>query len=124
MWPSYDCCCVRSTISGTPCAYWRFGCVCHVVVFSVSPSNFLHNLSAVACCIVLVDGLPAVAAASMWTRKDIKEFKGVLSKDADSVIQVGSGETVTVSIYDSNLESQLFCTLILNRFLCCAENVV
>lgn len=33
----------------------------------------------------------------MWTRKDVKEFKESLKKDKDSVIKVGSGETVTVS---------------------------
>ena len=36
------------------------------------------------------------AAASMWTRKDIKEFKESLRKDKDAMIKVGSGETVTV----------------------------
>lgn len=44
-----------------------------------------------------VDELPPLAAASMWTRKDIKEFKESLQKDKDSVIKIGSGETVTVS---------------------------
>lgn len=44
-----------------------------------------------------VDGYPPIAAASMWTRKDLKEFKDSLRKDPDSVIKVGSGETVTVS---------------------------
>lgn len=50
-------------------------------------------------CIVvpLVEGLPTIAAPSMWTRQDIKEFKTVLSTDPDSVVKVGSGETVTVS---------------------------
>ncbi|XP_074641767.1 Golgi resident protein GCP60-like [Tubulanus polymorphus] len=42
--------------------------------------------------------LPPVAAASMWTRKDIKEFKESLKKDKDAVIKVGSGETVTVRV--------------------------
>ncbi|CAG2250802.1 ACBD3 [Mytilus edulis] len=45
--------------------------------------------------------LPPLAAASMWTRKDIKEFKESLRKDKDSVIKIGSGETVTVSILAS-----------------------
>ena len=45
---------------------------------------------------MIVDGLP-IAAPSMWTRKDIKEFKESLRKDPDSIIKVGSGETVTVS---------------------------
>jgi hypothetical protein len=42
--------------------------------------------------------LPPIAAASMWTRKDLTEFKDSIRKDPDSVIKVGSGETVTVSI--------------------------
>jgi hypothetical protein len=48
--------------------------------------------------VVILDELPPLAAASMWTRKDIKEFKESLHKDKDSVIKIGSGETVTVSI--------------------------
>jgi hypothetical protein len=50
-------------------------------------------------CIVvsLVDGSVTIVAPSMWTRKDIKEFKSVLSTDPDSVVKVGAGETVTVS---------------------------
>ena len=48
-------------------------------------------------CCVLDDEFPPIAAASMWTRKDIKDFKDSLKKDKDSVIKVGSGETVTVS---------------------------
>lgn len=39
----------------------------------------------------------ALVDASMWTRKDIKEFKESLLKDKESFIKVGSGETVTVS---------------------------
>ena len=49
-------------------------------------------------CCVVEDDYPPIAAASMWTRKDVKEFKDSLKKDKDSVIKVGSGETVTVSI--------------------------
>ncbi|KAL3874937.1 hypothetical protein ACJMK2_037889 [Sinanodonta woodiana] len=44
------------------------------------------------------DELPPIAAASIWTRKDVKEFKDNLRKDKDSVIKVGSGETVTVRV--------------------------
>ena len=47
--------------------------------------------------VFFVDQFPPIAAASMWTRKDIKDFKDSIRKDADSVIKVGSGETVTVS---------------------------
>ncbi|XP_025105052.1 Golgi resident protein GCP60-like isoform X2 [Pomacea canaliculata] len=44
------------------------------------------------------DDLPPIAAASMWTRKDIKDFKDSLRRDKDSVIKIGSGETVTVRV--------------------------
>jgi len=33
----------------------------------------------------------------MWTRKEIKDFKDSVKSDPESVIQVGSGEIVTVS---------------------------
>ncbi|VDL60680.1 unnamed protein product [Hymenolepis diminuta] len=42
------------------------------------------------------DGKDNVAAPQMWTRKDIIEFKGLLSKDSNSVLNIGSGELVTV----------------------------
>lgn len=45
---------------------------------------------------VLVE-LPPISAASMITRKDIKEFKESVRRDNDAIIKVGSGETVTVS---------------------------
>ena len=57
----------------------------------------------------VVDDSPSIAAASMWSRKDLKEFKDSLRNDKDSVIKIGSGETVTVSTY-------LFCFLFLS---CC-----
>ncbi|XP_069117100.1 Golgi resident protein GCP60-like [Argopecten irradians] len=44
------------------------------------------------------DELPPIAAASMWTRKDMKEFKELLCKEKDAVIKIGSGETVTVRV--------------------------
>lgn len=41
---------------------------------------------------------PAISPASMWTRKDIKEFKETIRKEgSEGVIKVGHGETVTVS---------------------------
>lgn len=42
--------------------------------------------------------LPPISAASMLTRKDIKEFKEGVRKDNDAIIKVGSGETVTVRV--------------------------
>ena len=40
---------------------------------------------------------PPIAVANMWTRKDIKEFKDALRKEKDTVIKIGSGETISVS---------------------------
>ncbi|XP_014773365.1 Golgi resident protein GCP60 [Octopus bimaculoides] len=42
--------------------------------------------------------LPPLAAASLWTRGEMKEFKSALSQEKDCVIRVGSGETVTVRV--------------------------
>lgn len=42
--------------------------------------------------------LPPISAASMLTRKDIKEFKESVKRDNDAIIKVGSGETVTVRV--------------------------
>jgi hypothetical protein len=40
----------------------------------------------------------SLAAASMWTRKDINEFKeSVRSEGGEAVIRIGQGESVTVS---------------------------
>lgn len=40
-----------------------------------------------------------IVAASMWTRKDIREFKESICKEGkDSIIKVGHGETVTVRV--------------------------
>ncbi|CAL1275471.1 unnamed protein product [Larinioides sclopetarius] len=46
----------------------------------------------------ICDPLP-VAAAHMWTRKDIPEFKEAIRKEGgDGIIKVGHGETVTVRV--------------------------
>ena len=61
---------------------------------------FLVDLQ--CCCRdVYSDELPPIAAASMWTRKDVKEFKDSLKNDHESVLKVGSGEIVTVSHWKS-----------------------
>ena len=40
---------------------------------------------------------PEISPASMWTHKDLKEFKDSIRKEAsEAVIKVGHGETVTV----------------------------
>ena len=39
----------------------------------------------------------SVAAASMWTRKDLKEFKeSVKAEGGEAIIRIGQGESVTV----------------------------
>ncbi|XP_072030535.1 Golgi resident protein GCP60-like isoform X2 [Amphiura filiformis] len=44
------------------------------------------------------ESLPELAKASCWTRPNIKEFKGQLSKETESTIRIGHGETVTVRV--------------------------
>jgi hypothetical protein len=60
---------------------------------------------------------PTISAASMWTRKDIKEFKDSIRKEGgDAIIKVGHGETVTVSfIFHNALE--LFAQSFINPHL-------
>ncbi|VDO05538.1 unnamed protein product [Rodentolepis nana] len=49
------------------------------------------------------DGDDNIAVPQMWTRKDIVEFKALLSKDSNSVLNIGSGEFVTIRFpIDSN----------------------
>ncbi|XP_065207757.1 Golgi resident protein GCP60 [Planococcus citri] len=44
-------------------------------------------------------GVTLVHPASMWTRKDIQEFKNQVRKEgADTIMKVGHGETVTVRV--------------------------
>ncbi|GAB1604567.1 Golgi resident protein GCP60-like [Argonauta hians] len=45
-----------------------------------------------------ISELPPLAAASLWTRGEMKEFKSALTQEKDCVITVGSGETVTVRV--------------------------
>ncbi|KAL4593485.1 Golgi resident protein GCP60, partial [Arapaima gigas] len=45
-----------------------------------------------------IDVAPVIAAPSMWTRPQIKDFKEKIRQDADSVITVGRGEVVTVRV--------------------------
>lgn len=48
---------------------------------------------------MILDGLPRISPPSMWTRKDIKDFKDSIRKEGgDAIIKVGHGETVTVSL--------------------------
>lgn len=49
--------------------------------------------------IFLIGSVQTLFPASMWTRKDIDEFKANLVRDGgESVIKVNHGETITVSI--------------------------
>lgn len=46
---------------------------------------------------LVLDGLPRISPPSLWTRKDIKDFKESIRKEGgDAIIKVGHGETVTV----------------------------
>uniref|UniRef100_A0A069DV22 Protein involved in maintenance of golgi structure and er-golgi transport n=1 Tax=Panstrongylus megistus TaxID=65343 RepID=A0A069DV22_9HEMI len=51
----------------------------------------------------------AITSASMWTRKDVKEFKESIRKEGgDAVIKVGHGETVTVRVPTNDEGTCLF----------------
>lgn len=54
------------------------------------------------------DSVPVIAAPSMWTRPQIKDFKEKIRQDADSVITVGRGEVVTVRVPTHEEGSYLF----------------
>ncbi|XP_077024689.1 Golgi resident protein GCP60 [Tamandua tetradactyla] len=54
------------------------------------------------------ESVPGVAAPSMWTRPQIKDFKEKIRQDADSVITVGRGEVVTVRVPTHEEGSYLF----------------
>ncbi|XP_069743926.1 Golgi resident protein GCP60 [Narcine bancroftii] len=54
------------------------------------------------------DATPVIAAPSMWTRPQIKDFKEKIRQDADSVITVGRGEVVTVRVPTHEEGSYLF----------------
>ncbi|XP_068199178.1 Golgi resident protein GCP60 isoform X2 [Antennarius striatus] len=56
----------------------------------------------------LLDSPPVIAAPSMWTRPQIKDFKEKIRQDADSVITVGRGEVVTVRVPTHEEGSYLF----------------
>ncbi|XP_076852550.1 Golgi resident protein GCP60 isoform X2 [Brachyhypopomus gauderio] len=54
------------------------------------------------------DSSPVIAAPSMWTRPQIKDFKEKIRQDVDSVITVGRGEVVTVRVPTHEEGSYLF----------------
>ncbi|KAG7461076.1 hypothetical protein MATL_G00206120 [Megalops atlanticus] len=54
------------------------------------------------------DIAPVIAAPSMWTRPQIRDFKEKIRQDADSVITVGRGEVVTVRVPTHEEGSYLF----------------
>ncbi|KAM9798470.1 Golgi resident protein GCP60 [Neosynchiropus ocellatus] len=56
----------------------------------------------------LLDSPTVIAAPSMWTRPQIKDFKEKIRQDADSVITVGRGEVVTVRVPTHEEGSYLF----------------
>uniref|UniRef100_A0A096MA68 Golgi resident protein GCP60 n=1 Tax=Poecilia formosa TaxID=48698 RepID=A0A096MA68_POEFO len=57
---------------------------------------------------LLADSPPVIAAPSMWTRPQIKDFKEKIRQDPDSVITVGRGEVVTVRVPTHEEGSYLF----------------
>ncbi|XP_028295809.1 Golgi resident protein GCP60 [Gouania willdenowi] len=57
---------------------------------------------------LLADSPPVIAAPSMWTRPQIKDFKEKIRQDADGVITVGRGEVVTVRVPTHEEGSYLF----------------
>ncbi|CAI5683739.1 Golgi resident protein GCP60 isoform X1 [Oreochromis niloticus] len=57
---------------------------------------------------LLAESPPVIAAPSMWTRPQIKDFKEKIRQDADSVITVGRGEVVTVRVPTHEDGSYLF----------------
>ncbi|KAM6954753.1 Golgi resident protein GCP60 [Aplochiton taeniatus] len=56
----------------------------------------------------VLDPPPVIAAPSMWTRPQIKDFREKIRQDADSVITVGRGEVVTVRVPTHEEGSYLF----------------
>ncbi|NP_001009581.1 Golgi resident protein GCP60 [Sus scrofa] len=54
------------------------------------------------------ESLPVIAAPSMWTRPQIRDFKEKIRQDSDSVITVGRGEVVTVRVPTHEEGSYLF----------------
>lgn len=60
------------------------------------------------CLLITADSPPVIAAPSMWTRPQIKDFKEKIRQDADSVITVGRGEVVTVRVPTHEEGSYLF----------------
>ncbi|XP_068088922.1 Golgi resident protein GCP60 [Hyperolius riggenbachi] len=59
---------------------------------------------------------PVIAAPSMWTRPQIKDFKEKIRQDADSVITVGRGEVVTVRVPTHDEGSYLFWEFATDNF--------
>ena len=50
-----------------------------------------------------------IQAASIWTRKDIKEFKDSVKKEgAEGILKVGQGETVTIRVPTHSEGNYLF----------------
>lgn len=51
------------------------------------------------CNFVPVNSQGTMSMASMWTRKDVDEFKESIRREGgDAVLKVGHGETVTVKL--------------------------
>ena len=71
-------------------------------------ADVYNTLKTVSCSLTTADSPPVIAAPSMWTRPQIKDFKEKIRQDADSVITVGRGEVVTVRVPTHEEGSYLF----------------
>lgn len=63
---------------------------------------------------ILLLANPKVAPASMWTAKNLQEFKETIKKDGpEGILKIGHGETVTVRVptHPEGLESDLIINL-------------
>ncbi|XP_022062699.1 Golgi resident protein GCP60 isoform X1 [Acanthochromis polyacanthus] len=70
--------------------------------------DFSNRSQNISCPLITADSPPVIAAPSMWTRPQIKDFKEKIRQDADSVITVGRGEVVTVRVPTHEEGSYLF----------------
>lgn len=71
-------------------------------------ADFYNTLKTGFLSLTTADSPPVIAAPSMWTRPQIKDFKEKIRQDADSVITVGRGEVVTVRVPTHEEGSYLF----------------
>lgn len=54
------------------------------------------------------DRMPEIEAASLWTHSDVLQFKQTLRGEKESIINIRSGEMITVSVTYIRYNSALF----------------